>query len=276
VKNKLYLPRIPYVVFELVKIDVQEFRDQTAKSEEYKATQIDTVYLAVMPESYDFEVRGRNAITQTTDKVYMDTHAKKYETVSISGTFGDTPRLIGGTFMDGWNRLKQFEDRIIAAKLETYMEGEKGIQDEVNKNKVILAINYYDFLWQKFGSIDVSSWRVNSNAKQNTNYIHYTFAFSVIGDLIGVKEGFSDGDPLLYSLNTVLGKDAQKFIDNSVNYVLYEAGEYTKWLGMLDALSAATYLIQDVVDMANNYATGATRELEERLSQITNVADIFG
>jgi len=263
-RNKLYLPRIPYVVFELVKIDIEK-----SKEEGYKAEQIDTIYLAVTPEDYNCDTQGRNAVTQTTNKIFVDRHENRYKRITISGTFGDTPRLIGGTFMDGWNRLKQFEDRVIKMKLETYYDKEKAIQDDIDKNKVILAVNCYDFLFQEFGVINLENFNIRSNARQNSKLIQYRFTYDIIGDLISTKETFSEGDPLLYSLNTVLGPDAQKFIDDSVNYALYYASSVTKWLGMLDVIDAATYLVKSVIDMANNYVTGAQQEINRRSDQIT-------
>lgn len=257
-RNKAYLPKIPYVVFELVKISVREQKD---KSNDYQAEQIDTIYLAVMPESYAFKTHGRNSVVQTGKDVFIDQYPIAPEKVSISGTFGDMPRLIGGTFLDGYTRLKQFEERIVQMKLESYIDSEKLIQEQVNKSESILAVNYYDFLWHKFGSISVENFDVRANAAQNVNMIRYSFDFTIVGDLINVKSDLAKGDPLLTGLSTLLGPGSQKALDNTVNNVLYQMQESfmgvgLKWLGAVDALKAVSAIVADTKDMYNKYKTG--------------------
>ncbi|MGE5683442.1 MAG: hypothetical protein ACM34K_21490 [Bacillota bacterium] len=269
-RNKAYLPRIPYVVFELVKIDLKE---QKALGASYEAGQIDTVYLAVMPESYSFKTRGRNSIQQTGEDVFIDKYPNAPERIGISGTFGDMPRLIGGTFLDGYTRLKQFEERIIKMKLESYVLKEEMISKDIDESKAILAVNYYDFLWQKFGSISLNDFDVRCNARENTQLIRYSFDFILVGELINVKADILENDPLLIGLETVLGPAAQSVIDNSVNWLLWQAGYGTKWLGALDVVNVVSSLCSEIKDILGNYKAGAQKEYSNIKTGIQNIGN---
>ncbi|HEX2868743.1 MAG TPA: hypothetical protein VHO03_17005 [Ignavibacteriales bacterium] len=268
-RNKAYLPRLPYVVFELIKIDLEE---QKLKGEDnYKAEQIDTIYLAVMPQNYSFKKRGRNALTQTGEDVFTDRYPNSPERVSISGTFGDMPRLIGGTFLDGYTRLKQFEERIIDMKLEGYALKEEIIQKEVEASRALLTVNYYDFMWHKFGSISLGDFDVRSNAAENTQLIRYSFDFTITGPLYKVKADLMDGDPLLQGLKTVLGPGAQSKMDETVNSLLYLAAGGTKFLGALDALGFVNNLVQDIKDTVNSYTLGANKEYDRLRGELKSL-----
>src|SRR4030042_222834 len=107
--NKIYLPRLNYIVFELVQINV----DWLENEDNYRAKQVETIYLATHPEQFRFQKIARDAIVQTDKTVFLQKFNYQPEKVRISGTFGDKPRLIAGTYMNGWSRLKQFEEIII-------------------------------------------------------------------------------------------------------------------------------------------------------------------
>lgn len=260
------MPKIPYIVFELVSIDIEAAKSQS----DYKAKQIDTIYMATMPQRQTSNIQGRDAIAQTTDDVFVTQFKAAPENVRLSGTFGYQPRLIGGTFLDGWTRLRQFKERIVLKKLVDYDNTEQTLISELDQNKIILVVNCYDFYHQRFGSITMQDFRFDIDATRNTNLVNYDFNFRITGDLIETAESFGEGDPLLASLNTALGPEAQAFLDENINSALAKAYTVTKWLGMIDVVSAALTAVKEVINIANNYATGAKREYQTRKAQLTD------
>lgn len=188
-----------YIVFELVLIDVDKY-----KSDEngYRAEQSDTIYLAVIPEQFNFSLVARDAIVKTDNRVFLQKFSFMPERVRISGTFGDKPRLVAGTYMDGWTRLRQFR--------ETIVEKSKTVEQS---GKYIYALNYYDFIWQKFGSIDIRDFQITGNARANTNLPNYSCDFIMIGDLIKVN----GTDAVLIMLNKLIGENG--FIQAGVDFI---------------------------------------------------------
>lgn len=190
-QNKIYIPRINYVVFELIMIDVDKYKNNT---ESYRAQQVETVYLATIPEQFRYAKVARDTIVKTSDKVFVNKASYQPEKVRISGTFGEKPRLIAGTYMDGWARLRQFEESIVEKSKENF---------QVLYGQFIYALNYYDFIWQKFGSIDIRSFEMSGNARQHATLPQYSCDFELIGDLIKATEF----DLMLNWFNNVFGKN---------------------------------------------------------------------
>lgn len=193
-ENNIAIPQIPYVVFELVKINV----DRYISNQDYKAEQVQTVYLAVLPEQFNYRLTSRDAIRQTDSKVFVNKYGLAPERCTISGNFGQKSRLIAGTYMDGWSRLKQFEELIVRKGKETEFT-----QDG---SKYIYALNYYDFLWQRYGNINIQSFSVNGNSRVNALLPFYSCDFMIIGELIDVysKDLLLEGLLLLFGNQSVL------------------------------------------------------------------------
>jgi hypothetical protein len=167
----LNLPRIHYIAFELVEVDIQ----QSLSNRSYKATQITAIDLAVMPEQLIYKLQARDSITQTHSNIYKQGYDLQPERVHFSGTFGDDYRLVNNQYLDGWQRLKQFENEIV-----------RRAKKHQDKNK-IYCINYYDFVFQRFGSINIDSWTLSANARNNANLIQYTLDFTIIGEVIDIN-----------------------------------------------------------------------------------------
>ncbi len=166
----LQIPRISYIAFELVEVDM----DALLKDKRYKANQVKAIDLAVLPEQLTYRLQSRDAITQTYSDVFVQRYEMQPERVRFSGTFGDDYRLVNNQYLDGWQRLKQFEEDIVRRK------GHK------NPNK-IYCINYYDFVFQRFGSINIDSWSLNADGRTNSNLINYTLEFTIVGEIIDVN-----------------------------------------------------------------------------------------
>lgn len=161
-KQKFAIPIENYIVFQLVKVEGKNVSVE------------DTIYLAVLPESIDYTLQSRDAVVKTHSQVFTNKVDYAPEAVRISGTFGDGFRYMMGTYMDGWSRLKQFEDDVIRKS-----------KKKVNpKGDSFYVINYYDYIFQRFGSVNVSTWNVSGQASTNTQLIRYNLSFVMTGEII--------------------------------------------------------------------------------------------
>lgn len=160
-------PRMEFIVFELLEIDIKK---QQADSN-YKPKVMKTIDLAVIPESLQYRLQSRDSVSQTEKDVYVQRFEMAPEKVTFSGTFGDDKRMVGIEWLDGWQRLQQFEQFIV----RNSKKSEEG---------KVYAVNYYDFLFQRFGAINIDSWALTANARNNTNLINYSLDFTIVGELI--------------------------------------------------------------------------------------------
>jgi hypothetical protein len=116
-------------------------------------------------------------------------------------------------------------------------------------------LNYYDFSFQKFGSIDIRNWRLNANARVNTSLILYNLDFIITGDLIKS----STKDPLLKYLTSIYGEEG---IISSITDVIYPILAYSEYLEYIDiaknvleivnALRHAQDIIKPYINTINN------------------------
>jgi len=269
-RNKIYIPKIPFVIFELVEVN---FGEQRANQADYRANQIDTIYMAIKPTNYQFRTQGRSGISQTDENVFVDVYPNAPEKVTLSGTFGDLPKYVAGTFMDGYSRMRQFEERVIQKKLEIEASRraeitEKEIADRIAEGKSFIVINYYDFLWNKFGSITLNDWSLNGNASQSSRMVNYSITFTITGELVPVtSSGWTFGnsdDPLLQTLNKFVGLKGQEALDKTFNMALYQASNHIlKYLGVADLVLATAGLIGNCVDMAKAYIPASKNEYQK-------------
>lgn len=178
-RQRITVPRKPYILFELVKINKVKYRRGDADA----LTQEDVIHMVVMPENINYALQSRDYLVQASEDFFLTKYSMQPEKVSISGTFGAERRLAGGTYMSGWERLVQFEETIVKkSKLLTTAE--------------MYALNYYDFLYQKFGSININSWTISASARANTNFERYSLDFVLLGDLLKTTDS-SRSDKLL-------------------------------------------------------------------------------
>ena len=202
-------------MFELVKIGLNDYMNNN-----YRATVEETIYLAVMPQQFQYRLMARDAMTQTDSRVFLNRYDYQPERCSISGHFGIEPRFVAGTVMDGWTRLDVFEKEIIrrSKKSDFPKDG----------TPYMYALNYYDFWFHRFGNINIETWNLHANAKENTQLPRYSLDFVIIGDLIKAE----GTDPMLYGLKNI-AMSGGLFDDGlaSVNSVLAKAENVTKWIG---------------------------------------------
>lgn len=197
---KLYynIPQLPYIVFELLKIKIDDYVD-----ENYVAESVNTLYLQTFPEQYDFRLRARDAMTQTDSEVFLNKYDFTPERLSFNGTFGVKDRGM----MSGYNRLKQFEKEIIRRSKTASLPGAG------DGERFIYVVNFYGFEFGKFGNINVSTWATRGNARENSDLIKYSFEFDIIGKLVKTNSK----DMLLTALNEVFGEDG--LIADALDYV---------------------------------------------------------
>lgn len=215
-KQIFALPKLKYIVFELVKIGLEDYMNDN-----FLATVEETIYLAVMPQQFQYRLMSRDAIAQTDSRVFLNRYEYQPERCNISGHFGIEPRSVAGTIMDGWTRLDQFEKEIIrrSKKSEITSEG---------KPPYIYALNYYDFWFHRFGNINIETWNLRADSRENTQLPRYNLDFIIVGDLIKA----AGMDPMLWGLKNLAGSDGV-LGDGlaSVNSVLADAEEYTSLIG---------------------------------------------
>lgn len=188
-RNEFTTPKLDYIVFELISIETSKYQDSESNPK-YEAKELETVYLAVMPEQIDYKIAGRDALFQSQSNVFITRFDYAPQRGRLSGTFGVDNRLMAGTYMSGWDRLKQFERTVVQRSKEV-------------TEKTVLALNYYDFTHQKYGNININNFDINSNARTNSRLTTYNLDFIIIGDLIT-----SDmEDYLLIVLDTLFGRE---------------------------------------------------------------------
>jgi hypothetical protein len=252
-KNKIALPQIPYIVFELVKIKEEDYQ-----AGRYKAVQDEVVFLAAFPDQFDYSLVARDAVSQTYSNVFLEKYDFAPERCSISGTFGVKQRFIAGTYMDGWSRLKQFENDIIRKSKKVQLGAANG-----DEERFLYALNYYDFWWQRFGNINISSFRIRGSARENTQLVRYSSDFLIIGDLIDVESN----DMLLSGLKSAFGPDG--FLDNIYGYANdFLADINTEKLGIATAgLDVASLLVSEAAGFISGFA-GAGKKTYQNIKRL--------
>ncbi|MDQ7818682.1 MAG: hypothetical protein RDU14_16775 [Melioribacteraceae bacterium] len=255
-KQTFSLPKLKYIVFELVKIGLDDYMNNN-----YRATVEETIYLAVMPQQFQYRLMSRDAITQTDSRVFLNRYDYQPERCSISGHFGIEPRFVAGTIMDGWTRLDVFEKEII-------IRSKKSEFPDEGTPPYIYALNYYDFWFHRFGNINVETWNLHANAKENTQLPRYSLDFLIIGGLIKAE----GTDPMLWGLKNLASPGG--ILDNglaSVNSVLAEAESYTSLIGAgVAGIQAAASLINGGIEFVQGM------ENSDVSRTYTNVENLFG
>ena len=90
------------------------------------------------------------------------------------------------------------------------------------------GLNYYDFWFQRFGNVNIDTWDLNGNSKENTQMPRYSLDFIIIGDLIKA----AGTDPMLVGLkNLAMPGGIFDAGLSSVNSVLASIEPVTQWVG---------------------------------------------
>lgn len=253
-KNRVALPQLTYIVFELVRVNIDDYL-----AENYRAVSEETVFLAVMPEQVRYANTARDAIAQTDSNVFINRFDLAPERVSISGTFGDLPRLISGTYMDGWSRLQQFEKDIVkkSKRIELPTTGDDA--------RYLYMLNYYDFWWQRFGSANIASFEVRGNAREISTLPRYSCDLMLVGDLIDVQSR----DLLLLSLKELFapgGFIADAF--EKINEMLGDAAPYLQIATIpYDNLGLALQTVNQATEFIQGYS-GANQKIYQNVERL--------
>lgn len=253
-KNKFTIPQLNYLVFQLVKIKTDDYLKGS-----YRAEEDEVVYFATMPTTFDYRLAARDAIAQTDSNVFLTRFDYSPERCTITGTFGDAPRLIAGSYMTGWARLKQFEESIIR-KSKTVVTPPDGDTD-----RYFYALNYFDFAWQRFGHINIQSFGVRGNAQENTQLVRYTCDFILIGDLIDVQSY----DPLLIGLKGLFGQNG--IADEAIGYINDILGSAEPYLNIATLPFDTMNVAQELIAEATGFLTGydnSNRQIYSRVESL--------
>jgi|GEM_PF-4418606 len=248
-KNKFRVPQIQYIAFEVLKVDITKYLSDTA----YRAEQVDVIYLAVFPTQAFYRLASRNSKRQTLNKVFVQKFGWQPEQVRLAGTFGQEPRLIAGSFMDGWSRLKQFEEDIVKKS------------NNLDDTNIIYVLNYYDFYHQKYGSINIEDFSISANADEHSTLIRYNCNFTIIGELVETN----NKDFLLEGLKNIFGEDG---IIGDLTDTLNSASDIispvTQALGGLEVLSSSfSTLLSASMSSLSNY-TAASKKVYSNITTI--------
>jgi len=253
-KNRLALPQLNYIVFELVRVNIDDYL-----AENYRAEQEEVVFFAVMPEQIRYANSARDAIAQTDSKVFVNRYDLAPERVSLSGTFGDLPRLISGTYMDGWARLQQFEKDIVkkSKRIELPESGDDA--------RYLYMLNYYDFWFQRYGAANISSFEVRGNAREIATLPRYSCEFVLIGDLIEVQSK----DLLLLSLKELFAPGGTIYeVFNKVNEMLGDAQPFLQIATIpFDGLELAQQLVAEASEFIQGYS-GANQKIYQNVERL--------
>lgn len=232
------LPQLNYIVFELVKIDVDSYL-----SNSYTPTVDETIYLAVMPQQFQYRLMARDAITQTDKKIFLNRYDFQPERCSISGYFGIEPRIVAGNFAGGWARLEQFQNDIVKKSKQSEFQD--------NKQKYIYGLNYYDFWWHKFGNINIDQWSLRGNSKESTQLPRYNLDFIIMGDLLQAE----GTDLLLQGLKAFVGGGG--IADAAISEInkWINSSDIAQYIGTgLEGVKTAAALVQGAQSFLGNYS----------------------
>jgi hypothetical protein len=226
---KLKIPRMEFIVFELLEVDKNKLSNST-----YKPESVFAVDLAVLPENLQYRVQSRDAIVQTQSSVYVQRYDFTPERVTLSGTFGDDIRFIRNSWLDGWSRLKMFEDELVK-------------RSKTNSGNKYYVINYYDFQFQRFGVINIDSWSLSGNARDNTNLVRYQLDFTIVDGLYQANNWNSN----------IYNYLAMSLIERTINmgYTNNNTGFDFQSLG-LEVASGLKEIVDTVVGFMNNTPLG--------------------
>ncbi|MCA0388466.1 MAG: hypothetical protein LCH52_08225 [Bacteroidetes bacterium] len=169
-KQKFYPPRKNYIVFEMIRINTKLYIKNPDAPDAF--SQEDVVYLGVMPEGISYQLMSRNYRIQTTDLISITKYSLQPEKCNLNGYFGEDRRLIAGTYMSGFERLKYFRDNVVT------------LSKLINPDDSMYFLNYYDFNFQKYGSIDIDSFSLTGNARSHSIMPRYSLDFTIVGELL--------------------------------------------------------------------------------------------
>jgi hypothetical protein len=204
------------IVFQLLRSNLAGTDEQMRAWNEVKV-----VTLAVNPASIDYGYKTRSSVIQTSERNgYVDKFGEEFTKVSMEGTFGSKPRRVGLSLKDGYTRLVEFRDEIVRKS--------NRVNDELDRkeNKVeladsparyVYAVNYYDFINDEMFAIDISTFDIRLNTKDNPIIPSYRLSFTEIGDTI--KAETTDGvlRALLFTSEVI--DTIENTIDDALSYI---------------------------------------------------------
>ncbi len=229
------------IVLQLVAVPVGE----NGKPDNNNAIEIAVTPFVVCPSTIQFQYGHRMVVQQTVEDVFVDQYGRNLTRVTMQGTFGVKPRLLGG-LMNGYERLIDFRKKILKwgyegalmrdqslANLVSYAENNHlhsiigvtfptmevvGTNVPLNlqlkpKNRYVFVVNFYSFYDQEFFSSILDSVQITETVQMN-NLPVYAVSVLEVGALVGLESS----NPLLRSLN-----DSFNFYQTYIEAPLLEA-----------------------------------------------------
>lgn len=251
--NLINIPKLPYIVFELVKIkkglvgsgmgdfvrgeerfSPYEFVETLEERDTFTTT--DVILLDVNPSDIVYDLNPRKTVHAGPgdDNFTVEKGGLQPTKITIGGTFGSKRISRGIRSQDGFGRMKEFR-KMFAKSHSVSLEDEK--RDEV------YGVNYYDFLNHFWGYVDLDNLRISANARLHSKIHQYTMQFTCYGKLLQS----TSKDPLLRNLKFLL--EANEFIEGlneDINTFIDES-----FLSELDDILISAGMFREVVGNAN-------------------------
>jgi hypothetical protein len=199
--NFINIPRIPIIVFELLKFPVldKELQENLGGQRLGSPKEADIVVMDVLPTeiSYDYASKKTMYVGYGDNNNVIDRAGNAPTQISFSGSFGKRMIRRGIQMQDGFGRLKEFRE--LYRKSQTV---EDTLEDALEDNKkYIYGLNFYDFTFHYWGAVDLDRLRIRGDAGHNSQLPFYNVSMTGIGPLIDVVRTI---DPILRNLKILI------------------------------------------------------------------------
>lgn len=217
----LNIPKLPYIIFELVSFSLETDANAPESSSPMPGTPVvvDTVIMDVLPTHLSMKYGSRKSYHMGVgdNNVSVERGGVAPVKISFEGTFGQRMITRGAKVQDGFGRLKEFRSlylrsQSVAPTLE---------KNKPNAKRAIYGLNFYDFTIHHWGSVDLDDFEIDRNAQTSNTLPSYSVRLTSMGKLITVPAK----DPLLRNLRYAI-KLQEKFDEINTmiqDSVIYEA-----------------------------------------------------
>lgn len=196
------------MVFELIRYPIlltasQEDAESGSGDIVGAPEEVDVVVLDVLPSEIVYK-RGNKAtyhVGAGDGNTTVDKGGNAPIKVMLTGTFGNRFINRGIKVQDGFGRLKEF--RKFFEKSNTLDDMQN--HSLVDNKRYIYGLNYYDFTFHEWFSINLDTFDVSGNAERNSKLPFYQISFTSLGKFIRVDSQ----DPILRNLKVAIAVQEQ-------------------------------------------------------------------
>jgi len=190
----LSIPKLPYIVFELISIPIEKTLNGSVTVESQgNPVVVDTVIMDVLPSkiNYGYSSKKNYNAGVGDGNVNVIKGGLAPQRIMLEGTFGKRFIRRGAKIQDGFGRLKEFRNLFIKSQSISTIKS-----DDPNKKRSIPAMNFYDFTIHYWGAADLDTFEIDEDAQRFNTLPTYKVQLTGMGSLIQVRST----DPLLRNL----------------------------------------------------------------------------